>query len=56
MQYRSTRGQAKNYSFEEAVMAGLGPDGGLFIPQEIPALPVNWRQAWAQYTFQQLAV
>jgi threonine synthase len=56
MQYRSTRGQAKNYSFEEAVMTGLGPDGGLFIPQEIPTLPANWRQAWAQYSFQQLAV
>ncbi|GAA5796454.1 threonine synthase [Helicostylum pulchrum] len=56
MQYRSTRGQAKNYSFEEAVMTGLGPDGGLFIPQEIPTLPSNWRQAWSQYSFQQLAV
>lgn len=56
MQYRSTRGQAKNYTFEEAVMTGLGPDGGLFIPQEIPTLPANWRQAWSQYSFQQLAV
>lgn len=55
MKYRSTRGQAKNYSFEEAVMAGLGPDGGLFIPQAIPSLPQNWRQAWSNYTFQQLA-
>jgi threonine synthase len=56
MQYRSTRGQAKNYSFEEAVMTGLGPDGGLFIPQEIPSLPANWRQAWSQHSFQELAV
>lgn len=56
MQYRSTRGQAKNYSFEEAVMTGLGPDGGLFIPQSIPTLPSNWREAWANYSFQQLAV
>jgi threonine synthase len=56
MQYRSTRGQAKNYTFEEAVMTGLSPDGGLFIPQEIPTLPANWRQKWSQYTFQLLAV
>lgn len=55
MQYRSTRGQAKNYSFEEAVMAGLGPDGGLFIPHSIPTLPENWRQQWSKYSFQQLA-
>ncbi|KAI8983484.1 threonine synthase [Pilobolus umbonatus] len=56
MKYRSTRGQAKNYSFEEAVMAGLGPDGGLFIPQSIPSLPANWRKEWSDYSFQQLAV
>ncbi|KAI8977541.1 threonine synthase [Mycotypha africana] len=56
MQYRSTRGQAKNYSFEDAIMTGLAPDGGLFIPQAIPALPNNWRSAWSQHSFQQLAV
>ncbi|OBZ85269.1 Threonine synthase [Choanephora cucurbitarum] len=56
MLYRSTRGQAKDYTFEEAVMTGLAPDGGLFIPQEIPTLPSNWRQAWSQYSFQQIAV
>ncbi|KAI9478550.1 MAG: threonine synthase [Benjaminiella poitrasii] len=56
MKYRSTRGQAKDYSFEEAIMTGLSPDGGLFIPQSIPQLPANWRQEWANYSFQQLAV
>ncbi|KAG0165510.1 threonine synthase [Apophysomyces sp. BC1034] len=56
MKYRSTRGQAKNYSFEEAVMAGLSPDGGLFIPHHIPALPANWRKEWSHYSFQDLSV
>ncbi|KAI8098561.1 threonine synthase [Halteromyces radiatus] len=56
MKYRSTRGQVKDYTFEEAVMAGLSPDGGLFIPHHIPSLPDNWRQAWSSLTFQQLAV
>ncbi|KAI8146744.1 threonine synthase [Fennellomyces sp. T-0311] len=56
MKYRSTRGQAKNYSFEETVMTGLSPDGGLFIPHHIPVLPANWRQAWAKLSFQELAV
>ncbi|KAJ8662874.1 threonine synthase [Lichtheimia ornata] len=56
MKYRSTRGQVKDYSFEEAVMAGLSPDGGLFIPQHIPQIPANWRQAWANLSFQELAV
>ncbi|KAI8366799.1 threonine synthase [Radiomyces spectabilis] len=56
MKYRSTRGQAKDYTFEEAVMAGLSPDGGLFIPHHIPALPANWRSQWKNLSFQQLAV
>ncbi|ORX62664.1 threonine synthase [Hesseltinella vesiculosa] len=56
MKYRSTRGQVKDYSFEEAVMAGLSPDGGLFIPHHIPQLPVNWQSAWAKLSFQQLAL
>lgn len=37
MKYRSTRGQSSGLSFEEAVLAGLAPDGGLYIPQD--ALP-----------------
>lgn len=56
MQYRSTRGQVKGYSFEEAVMAGLSPDGGLFIPYHIPKLPADWKQKWSKLSFQELAV
>jgi len=55
MHYRST-GQAKNYTFEEAVMAGLSPDGGLFIPHTIPTLPANWKSDWANKSFQELAL
>lgn len=56
MKYRSTRGQVKDYTFEEAVMAGLSPDGGLFIPHHIPKLPQNWRKDWSKLSFQDLAV
>ncbi|KAI9322828.1 threonine synthase [Dichotomocladium elegans] len=56
MKYRSTRGQVKGYTFEEAVMVGLSPDGGLFIPETIPTLPANWRKAWANLSYQELAL
>ncbi|KAI9019604.1 threonine synthase [Phycomyces nitens] len=56
MKYRSTRGQAQGYTFEEAVMAGLSPDGGLFIPHSVPQLPTNWRKEWANKSFEELAV
>lgn len=34
--FTSTRGDAAPVSFEEALLAGLAPDGGLFVPDAIP--------------------
>ena len=36
MQYISTRGQAPELNFEEAMLSGLAPDGGLYVPKSIP--------------------
>lgn len=55
MKYRSTRGKSTDQSFEQAVLAGLAPDGGLYIPESIPSLPKDWETTWAGLTFQQLA-
>ncbi|KDQ07531.1 hypothetical protein BOTBODRAFT_38728 [Botryobasidium botryosum FD-172 SS1] len=55
MKYFSTRGGDERLSFEEAVLTGLAPNGGLYIPLEIPSLPENWEALWADYTFQQLS-
>ncbi|MGI3163264.1 threonine synthase [Pseudooceanicola sp. 200-1SW] len=38
MIYVSTRGQAPDLSFEEAMLTGLARDGGLYVPAEIPTL------------------
>ena len=39
MMYQSTRDSAhKKYSAAEVIKMGLAPDGGLFIPETIPAL------------------
>ncbi|HVY35012.1 MAG TPA: threonine synthase, partial [Caulobacteraceae bacterium] len=37
MRYVSTRGQAPVIGFLDAVLAGLAPDGGLYVPQEWPS-------------------
>jgi threonine synthase len=42
MNYISTRNNKKEYSFSEAVIKGLSEDGGLFLPEEIPALPAKF--------------
>jgi threonine synthase len=41
-------------SFEEAVLQGLAPDGGLFVPEVIPSLPPNWKD-WVNHSFEDLA-
>lgn len=38
MKYQSSRGQYQSISAAEAIKMGIAPDGGLFVPDEIPAL------------------
>ncbi len=38
MRYISTRGQAPALSFEEVVLTGLAPDGGLYVPENYPQM------------------
>lgn len=46
MNYFSTRDPRKRpVSFQSAVMSGLAPDGGLYIPERIPRLNPDWRAA-----------
>ncbi len=37
MKYTSTRDATKFYTFEEALFSGYAPDGGLFVPVELPS-------------------
>ena len=39
LRYRSTRGDAPPLDFADTLLAGLAPDGGLFVPDGYPALP-----------------
>lgn len=40
MKYASTRNPQARYSLSDAVLAGTAPDGGLFMPEAIPAAPL----------------
>ncbi|OCF40159.1 threonine synthase [Kwoniella heveanensis CBS 569] len=55
MRYFSTRGGSETLSFEDAVLTGLAPNGGLYIPTHIPSLPSDWQTRWASLTFPQLS-
>ena len=46
MNYSSTRDpQRRPVSFREAVLSGLAPDGGLYVPERIPRLSPEWSEA-----------
>ena len=55
MKYISTRGQSPSVSFAEAVATGLAPDGGLYLPQEIPNLSGNL-EAWESLNYADLCL
>lgn len=44
MRYVSTRGAAPPVGFADVLLAGLAPDGGLYVPEQVPALPPTWRE------------
>ncbi|KAF9450787.1 tryptophan synthase beta subunit-like PLP-dependent enzyme [Macrolepiota fuliginosa MF-IS2] len=56
MKYFSTRGGDQKLSFEETVLTGLAPNGGLYIPEHIPQLPKDWKTKWNTYSFVDLSV
>ncbi|KAJ7031639.1 tryptophan synthase beta subunit-like PLP-dependent enzyme, partial [Mycena alexandri] len=56
MKYFSTRGGSHKLSFEETVLTGLAPNGGLYIPEAIPSLPADWKTKWVSYSFIDLSV
>ena len=41
MKYVSTRGEAGEIGFEDAMLAGLAPDGGLYVPKEWPQIAAS---------------
>ena len=43
--YVSTRGGGGPVPFREALLGGLAPDGGLFVPTRVPDLPDGWAEA-----------
>ncbi len=46
MQFLSTRAETEPHNFSEAVKIGLAPDGGLFVPSELPDLTDEFH-TWA---------
>jgi len=55
MRYYSTRNNAEKASFAQAALTGLAPDGGLFVPEEIPQYPAQVRSSLGTMAFTDIA-
>ena len=55
MQYYSTNGKAPLATLEEAVVRGLAPDKGLYMPQEIRPLPQEFFDNIENMSFQEMS-
>lgn len=55
MKYISTRGQAPELRFDEAMLTGLARDGGLYVPADVPAMSRDEIRALAGLTYEEAA-
>jgi threonine synthase len=55
MKYVSTRGTAPALGFEEAMMTGLARDGGLYVPETVPAMSPDEIAALAGRSYEDIA-
>ncbi|MFA6915089.1 MAG: threonine synthase [Parachlamydiales bacterium] len=55
LHFYSTQGQCPPATLEEAVMNGLAPDGGLYMPERIPRLPDSFIKQLPALSFHELS-
>lgn len=56
MKYISTRGGGEPQTFEQVLLTGLAPDGGLYVPTELPQINTEQMADWKNLSYVDLAV
>ncbi|MBG10837.1 MAG: threonine synthase [Gammaproteobacteria bacterium] len=56
MKYISTRGGGTPQSFEQVLLTGLAPDGGLYVPVELPLFGSEQIASWRDLSYVDLAL
>ena len=56
MKYISTRGGSQELSFLEILLAGLAPDGGLYMPKSYPKISKETLDQWRSLSYADLAL
>ena len=55
LKYSSTRGKAASVASAKAIIQGLAADGGLFVPEEIPAADLDFIAGMRQLSYEERA-
>ncbi|HEV8078735.1 MAG TPA: threonine synthase [Marinobacter sp.] len=55
MRYISTRGEAPALGFEDVLLTGLAPDGGLYVPESLPQFNLEEIRSWRGLSYSELA-
>ena len=56
MKYISTRGGGTPQTFEQVLLTGLAPDGGLYVPAELPHFYQEEIASWKSLSYPELAL
>ena len=56
MKYVSTRGACPEQNFEQVLLTGLAPDGGLYVPDELPHFSMEEISSWKDLAYPDLAL
>jgi threonine synthase len=56
MKYVSTRGSSPAQNFEGVLLTGLAPDGGLYVPTELPQISAAEMASWRGLSYAELAL
>lgn len=56
MKYLSTRGESPPANFEQVLLTGLAPDGGLYVPDQLPRFDADAIAAMAGLDYSELAL
>ena len=52
--FKSTRGISPSVTFQQALLSGFAPDGGLYLPETIPEFSREEIKYWAKLSYKDL--
>ena len=56
MLYSSSRGRSQSVDFLEVLTSGVAPDGGLYLPNEVPVFKQDLLSSFESFSYNELAL